>query len=99
MPKVGDVLGNFRFKGLDEKAHSVSEYRGKHLLIDFWASCCTPCVKAIPDVKKLNEKIADSENVAILSISLDKDISIVRDLVKKKGDDVESRERGRHPID
>ena len=43
-------------------------------MIDFWATWCGPCVRAIPDVKELRKKYADTDLV-ILGVSLDKDLA------------------------
>lgn len=49
----------------------LSDYRGKLLLIDFWASWCGPCRKAIPHVKEVYEKYK-GQGLEVLSISIDK---------------------------
>ena len=59
------VLPNENGKGI-----STTKYRGKILLIDFWASWCVPCRKQIPELKKISEKFHD-KNFKILSISID----------------------------
>ena len=53
-------------------AVSVADYKGKYLLIDFWASWCGPCRSAIPKVKDLYAKYKE-KGFEVLSISIDKD--------------------------
>ncbi len=49
-----------------------ADYRGKVVLVDFWATWCGPCKKEMPHVKELNEKLGE-KGFAVVGISLDKD--------------------------
>lgn len=51
---------------------SLSSFRGKYVLLDFWASWCGPCREENPTVVKAYEKFKD-KNFTILGISLDQD--------------------------
>lgn len=55
-----------------DKPISISDYKGKLVLVDFWASWCGPCRKAIPRVKEVFNKYKDT-GFEVLSISIDKD--------------------------
>ena len=56
-----DALGKF---------HSLSDYKGKYLIIDFWASWNTSCLKEIPFMKRIYKKY-HKKGLEMLSISLD----------------------------
>lgn len=48
----------------------TEDFKGKYLLIDFWASWCGPCIKAIPHLKEVYSKY-NSQGLEILSVSID----------------------------
>ena len=63
---------------------SIADYKGKYLLIDFWASWCGPCRSAIPKVKELYTKYKE-KGFDVLSISIDKDENAWRKAMIEEG--------------
>jgi len=62
---------NFEFKDLENKSRSFNELKGEKLtLIDFWATWCKPCNKAIPELNKIYD-IYKSRGVEIIGINCD----------------------------
>jgi thiol-disulfide isomerase/thioredoxin len=55
---------------LEGKTHSLAEYRGKVVVLNFWATWCPPCRDEMPMLSKLAAKY-DEQNVAFLAVSLD----------------------------
>lgn len=53
-----------------KQGENLEDFKGKYLLIDFWASWCAPCRKSIPVLKELYEEYG-SEEFEILSVSID----------------------------
>ena len=67
---IGNVAPDFTLQAPDGQNISLSDYRGKIVLLDFWASWCGPCLREVPNVKKVYDKFHD-KGFEILSVSLD----------------------------
>lgn len=65
------TLPKFNLPDLVGKAHASSEYAGKPVLIDFWATWCATCKESVPELAKLKAKYA-AKGLQIVSISVDK---------------------------
>ncbi len=61
---------DFTFPGLDGKMVSLSDYKGKVVLVNIWATWCPPCVDEMPSMEKLYNKFK-GENFEILAVSID----------------------------
>ena len=51
---------NFTMQSAEGNAISLSQFKGKVVMIDFWATWCPPCVKSIPEVKNLWKKYKEN---------------------------------------
>ena len=85
----GDALLNqqapdLAMTSIDGKPMSISSFKGKYLLVDFWASWCGPCRGENPNVVAAYNKYKD-KNFTILGVSLDDDKSAWQQAVKKDG--------------
>jgi peroxiredoxin len=70
--QVGQPAPSFSMKTIDGKSTSLADFKGKYVLLDFWASWCMPCRQENPNVVKAYNRFKD-KNFTILSVSLDKD--------------------------
>lgn len=66
----GDVAPDFTLETLDGAKVSLSEFKGKKVLIHFWASWCGVCAQEFPSLKRFARSV-DPDDLVILAISLD----------------------------
>jgi len=69
---VNKQAPNLTMNDINGKPVSISDFKGKYVLIDFWASWCGPCRKENPNVVAAYNKYKD-KNFTILGVSLDQD--------------------------
>lgn len=74
MPKlafdVGDTPADFTLKDASGKEHTLSSYKGKVVMLDFWATWCPPCKEAMPYIQKMHEDLA-KVGLVVLGIAVD----------------------------
>lgn len=80
----GDRAPEFRLQATDGRSVSLSNFRGKVVMVHFWATWCPPCVEELPTIDKLNRTIADKD-FQLLAVSVDDETSEVAAFLKKHG--------------
>lgn len=79
-PTEGSKAPSFELRGLDGKAHNLSEYKGKAMVLNFWGTWCGPCVKEMPALQAQWEKWKDKD-VVVVGINAGEDQMAVENFV------------------
>lgn len=84
VPTVGTPADEFRLTDLDGKTHSLSQYRGKVVLVNFWATWCKPCTTEMPAMQASFDRLRD-KGFVVLAINELEDDDKVRAHIKQYG--------------
>lgn len=82
--ETGTVAPNFILKNLNGDDVQLSQFRGKVVLIDFWAVFCKPCVIALPKIQEIHKKYNDEELV-VLAINVSEDKNKIQKFIEENG--------------
>lgn len=69
---------------IDGERTSLSEFKGKTIFMNLWATWCPPCIAEMPNIQRLYDDI-DNENIVFVMASLDQDPQKARDFIARKG--------------
>ena len=84
VPTVGTTAEDFRLVDLEGKQQSLSQYRGKVVLVNFWATWCKPCTTEMPAMQSIYDRLHD-KGFVVLAINELEDDAKVREHIKQHG--------------
>jgi thiol-disulfide isomerase/thioredoxin len=90
---IGDLMPDLKFEmlGYKEPTANLSDFKGKLLILDFWATWCSTCIKQFPKLDSLQNKFSDKIMVLPVGFDARREGSIKEFLVKRNNEG--------HPID
>ena len=71
---VGDTMPSITLKSSSNKDINITSFKGKYILIDFWASWCAPCRLGNKKLVKLYNEVSQ-DKIEIIGISIDTDVN------------------------
>lgn len=84
VPAVGTSAEDFRLVDLEGKPQSLSQYRGKVVLVNFWATWCKPCTTEMPAMQAMYDKLRD-KGFVVLAVNELEDEAKVREHIQQHG--------------
>jgi thiol-disulfide isomerase/thioredoxin len=80
----GQLAPDFRLPSLEGGEVALSDFKGKVVYLDFWASWCRPCISMIPAATALKAHYAGNEDLVFINISLDDDENAWRTMIRRR---------------
>jgi len=80
--EIGDRAPDFDLQTEDGSGLRLSDYRGKYVLLNFWATWCPPCVQELPSLNRLHQEFED-RGLIVLGVSVDSESEPYRDFLEQ----------------
>jgi thiol-disulfide isomerase/thioredoxin len=81
-PWGGGTAPALALRDTDGRTHDLAAYRGKVVLVNFWATWCEPCRQEMPSIQRLRDRLA-GQPFAVLAVNVDEPDARVRLFVKQ----------------
>jgi thiol-disulfide isomerase/thioredoxin len=80
---IGQTAPDFQVNDLTGTPFKLSDFKGKYVLLEFWAVWCPPCIGEIPHLKETYEAFNNNERFVMISLSLDENPLIARKFIEE----------------
>lgn len=85
-PEVGRLAPDFEFSDMEGKRRRLSDFRGRPVMLNFWATWCTPCRREMPDIQKLLQR-HQAEGLVVVAMNRGERLSQARAFLEELGVD------------
>ncbi len=86
-PSVGELAPQFELRNVDGTVVQLSDFRGKVVWINFWATWCGPCRRELPDIARLAAEFGD-DDLVVLAVNQEQSATVARDFWEELGLDL-----------
>jgi thiol-disulfide isomerase/thioredoxin len=83
-PKTGEPAPDVQFKELDGTVVDIGRFRGQHVLLDFWATWCGPCVEGLTEVERIRNQYGKDRRLVVVALNLDADKESAQAFVRER---------------
>lgn len=81
--EIGRNAPDFTLRDLGDQKVSLSQFKGKIVLLDFWATWCGPCRMTMPQMESLQKKYPN--DLVLLAVDMQEPLDVVREYVRREG--------------
>ncbi len=83
--EIGDQIPDFKSSTLHGGSIALSDFRDQQVVVlDFWATWCTPCVKGMPALQEMHEEFG-GRGVKVLAVNVGEDAETVQEFIDREG--------------
>ena len=75
----------FTLPGTDGKTYTLKDFKGKTVILDFWATWCPDCREEMPQLKALQKRLEGRKDIVMVGVSCDTDAEKLASYVKEQG--------------
>ena len=79
---IADPVSKFSLPDLEGKQHKLAQYKGKWVIINYWATNCPPCLKEIPELEDFHSRHKDKDAVVLGVDYEDVKLSWLKDFIE-----------------
>ena len=86
-PSLGELAPQFELRNVDGQGVRLSDFRGKVVWINFWATWCGPCRRELPDIARLAAEFG-GDDLVVLAVNQEQSATVARDFWEELGLDL-----------